>query len=187
MTTLAIITYLLAVSGPSQAPSQQEIDAVLALCEEIHCYPPSKLTVATGNGEVQEFELAYPIPVVQPNGWVVAFPGTTAYITGRVDDGRLIELASVAEAPEDDYIRIEMFQKDGEPDTYLKVANFFKHTIKYRAGYMPPDRDGLYSTSSCPLMPNGLFAFEHWPYPIFQIVMADFHVLDEESDSLVCE
>ena len=47
-------------------------------------------------------------------------------------------------------------------------------------GMMPLDTDGLYKTSSCPVIAGG-GAFEMWPYPIFQLVLGNARLLDAKA------
>jgi hypothetical protein len=62
----------------------------------------------------------------------------------------------------------------------LQVSNPFPRTLKYRARMMT--LDGRVSpTSSCPIRARTQ-NYEHWPHPIFQLIISDLHFVEEGSE-----
>ena len=72
----------------------------------------------------------------------------------------------------------KFYQKHGATDMLLEVTNPFKNDLKFKLGMMLPDGDKLRGTSSCPAS-AGLTLYEHWPHPIFQLVIGSGRVLKE--------
>jgi hypothetical protein len=62
----------------------------------------------------------------------------------------------------------------------LTVQNPLPYSVKYHLDLVDP-RGNLHQTSSCPVMGGGRIG-EHWPYPIPQIRISNFHLAtaDEE-------
>jgi hypothetical protein len=49
----------------------------------------------------------------------------------------------------------------------------------------PLDADDVFHTSSCPVM-AGTRSFEHWPFPIFQLVVMGIESVPEDG-SITCD
>ena len=138
-------------------------------------------------GSVAEFQSRHPLPVVN-EGLVAIYPGTTLYVAGDIADGRLVNMRAIDEPQEPSRVlKLHMWQKEGKPDTFLQVTNYFREDIKFRAGMMLPSGDDVYATSSCLVLSNGRHVFEHWPHAIFQLLLDEFHVVDTSSDKAVCK
>ena len=158
------------------------------LCDQLRCYAPRTIHINMEDGAVASFDLDTPFPIVQGGEVIAIFPGDVIYLEAEVSDDRLVNIRAVEEPSGDtDFLEIKMWQEPGKSDTYLSLINHFSELIKYRAGMMLPAQDGIFATSSCPVLDDGRVAFEHWGYPIFQLMLADFQFIYPEGDSLVCE
>jgi hypothetical protein len=166
-------------------------EELVALCKEVMCRPPQPVNIKLSEEEILDTTVAFPTPIVA-DGLVTVYPGETVYIEATTDsDGWLTNLKAVAENQNPESTLV--FHLWQEPDIgdglgmLLKVHSPFDQIIKYKLGMMLPDGGDLYSTSSCPLRP-GIPVTEHWPYPIFQIVAADFRLVAEDSEgATTCE
>ncbi|WP_339132681.1 MAG: hypothetical protein WGN25_10805 [Candidatus Electrothrix sp. GW3-4] len=67
----------------------------------------------------------------------------------------------------------------------LNVHNPFSRDLRYHLAITPLGKEDLYKTSSCPV-PARKQAFEHWPYPLFQVAVADMHFL-KQGDDMSCQ
>lgn len=173
---------------PTLAVAQDEdpVAALAKICAETRCHPPGTIRVILDDGSTREFHSEYAWPIVH-DGFVAIFPGVTVFLAGEIVDGKVVNLRAVdePEAPVN-VIKLEMDQKDGKPDTFLTVTNYFPAAIKYRAGMMLPTSDEVRGTSSCAVM-SGPVAIEHWPHPVFQLLLTDFHIVDAGDGKIVCE
>lgn len=188
MNALGAIALCFAVAAPGLAAAQDQ-DAVAELakiCAETRCHPPGTIKVIMEDGATREFQSGSAWPIVY-EGFVAIFPGATVFLAGEIVDGKVVNLRAVDE-PETlvNVIKLEMEQKDGKPDTFLTVTNYFPETIKYRARMMLPTSDEVRETSSCAVR-SGPVAVEHWPHPIFQLLLSDFRVVEASDGQIVCE
>jgi len=176
-------------AAPALAAAQDEdpVAALAKICAETRCYPPGPIRVIMDDGTTSEFHSEYSWPIVH-DGFVAIFPGVMLFLAAEIVDGKLANLRVVDEpATPANVIKLRMHQEDGKPGTYLTVTNYFPQFIKYRAGMMLPTGDDIRATSSCTVMNNGRSAYEHWPFPIFQLVLTDFHVVDVGDGQIVCD
>ncbi len=121
-------------------------------------------------------------PVVQP-AFVSIYAGETLYIEAEEGEKGPVNLLHVEENRNPDRtIEIE-FEQDGESGDglgmLLVVRNPFARPLRYNLSMMPLDREEMYATSSCPVVPGGT-TFESWPFPIFVIAMANLRFLGPE-------
>ena len=180
----AILFLPAAIAGEGSEETPKEL---LELCAQVRCYPPGPLRINLDDGSVAEFQSRHPLPVVN-EGLVAIYPGTTLYVAGDIADGRLVNMRAIDEPQEPSRVlKLHMWQKEGKPDTFLQVTNYFREDIKFRAGMMLPSGDDVYATSSCLVLSNGRHVFEHWPHAIFQLLLDEFHVVDTSSDKAVCK
>ncbi len=102
-------------------------------------------------------------------------PGETLCIRMVARDGRLVPEALVA-APDAADAVIATAARTDDVQTMLTIANPFSQLLRYKAWLRRPgdaqDRYGY--TSSCPVIANHGKAFELWPYPVAELVLADF-------------
>lgn len=105
-------------------------------------------------------------------------------VEATLKDGRLVGLAAVAKNADPKRALIFSLSQgtalgDGL-SMFLTVTSPFPGVLKYKLGMMSPTHDGIRMTSVCPLK-QGVVAYEHWPYPLFQVVASDFQKIDPSS------
>ena len=125
-------------------------------------------------------------PIVLPNGWVTILPGEEIHVAFDMDGDVLRNPRAVKRPAESQPILSFRFTQDPKTaDTSLVVSSTVNRMIKYDLGMMLPESERIRKTSSCPVLP-GKKGYEHWPHPIFQIVIARFRVLAPGS-AMKCE
>ena len=67
------------------------------------------------------------------------------------------------------------------PGMFLNVHNPFARDLRYHLAVMPLGEKDLFKTSSCPVLAQKQ-ALEHWPYPLFQLIVADMQFLKQGDD-----
>ena len=116
-------------------------------------------------------------PIVLPNGWVTVLPGEEVHIAFDVENDMIRNPRAIKRPAESQHILSFHFSQDPETgESYLVVGSTVKHVIKFDLGMMLPESERIRKTSSCPVL-AGKKLYEHWPYPIFQLVAARFRVL----------
>ena len=125
-------------------------------------------------------------PIVLPNGWVTVLPGEEIHVAFDVDEGKLNNPHAVNKPVESKPTLSFRFDQDADTaDSMLRITSNSKHTVKFDLGMMLPDGEQILSTSSCPVQP-GLRSYEHWSFPVFQLVAARFRLLAPDS-AMACE
>lgn len=164
-------------------------DELLTACGTVlqDCRGPHTVRLLKSDGSMHEVAFEIDVPVVQNDGFVTLYPGETVHLEAEVLGDEVVRLTSVPEVRDPDRtITLELSQSDGEVDMFFVAKNPFPRPLKYRMGMQVLDRDGLFATSSCPVVAEGS-AYEMWPHPIFQLVLADFHLLPADTASFMCE
>lgn len=114
-------------------------------------------------------------------------PGESFYIDVELSSGKITKLSYSKEKKADTkQIHLSFSQENqGEetPMMMLKVSNPFDQALSYEAGMLLHDRDGVFGTSIIPVMPN-LVSFETWPYPIVQLIIANFQLIEEGGEAI---
>jgi hypothetical protein len=159
----------------------------LPSCAVVFCRQAGPVRLTGDDGKAIETRIRAPNPIVREDR-VTVLAGETVYIEAAMRDGRLVDLAAVAANghPERTLV-IALSQEPGRPDMMLQITNPFPQPVKYHALMVRPGTDGLYETSSCPVMGDGRGAFEMWPNAIYQLVLFDFRLLDKDGASMSCE
>ncbi len=120
--------------------------------------------------------------MVQP-AFISIYAGETLYIEADEGEEKPVNLLHVEENQNRDRTIEIVFEQDGESGDglgmLLVVRHPFARPLRYNLSMMPLDREEMYRTSSCPVVPGGTTS-ESWPYPIFVIAMANLRVLDPE-------
>ncbi len=150
-----------------------ELGGPEADCAEILCRDPMTVRLVTGSGETHETTFDQPLPIVIKGKAVTIFPGEEIFVEAEVVGGRLVNLQAV-EAVRSPVrtLTLNLAQQD-DGGMLFTAINPFPTLLKYHLQMMLPTSDALKKTSSCPVMPDGGFVFEHWPHPIFQLVLTD--------------
>lgn len=189
MNALRALALCFAAAAPGIAAAQvaDPVAELARICAETRCHPPGTIQVNMEDGTTREFRSEYAWPIVH-EGYVAIYPGVTLFLAGEIVDGKLANLRAVDEpAAPVNVIKLRMHQEDGKPDTFLTVTNYFPQFIKYRAGMMLPTSDEIRGTSSCTVMSDGRVAYEHWPHPIFQLVLTDFRAVEMSDGQISCD
>jgi hypothetical protein len=125
------------------------------------------------------------MPIVTAN-LITVLPGETIMVEATLDKGRLTNLTAVERITRPR--RTLVFTLTQEPSIgdglgmLLRVRSRFPGVLKYRLGLMLPADESLRQTSSCPLK-EGVTARESWPFPVFQVIAADFRQVDPNSEA----
>ena len=144
-----------------------------------------RLKRADGTLYEQVFELN--TPPVQHGELVTIFPGETLYLHGSLNGDRVTNLTTASSNREPaNTIVLELKQSEDDAGMTLTIHNPFGRILKYRAGLQTLEQDELLMTSICPVAAGGT-ASEHWPLPIFQLVLANFQLLPEAVNDMSCE
>lgn len=182
LATLTAAALLLAPPVLAQDADDSEQARIQAeMCAQAKCQRNLRVTLKNSIGATfdQTFEV-FP-PIVQPFGFMVA-AGQTVHVEADIVGGKLANLVAVdTVANPGKTITATLEQVDGG-GMMLTVSNPFQETLKFNMGIMPLDENDLYKTSSCPVIPGGQ-AFEMWPDPIFQVALANGHVLAPDSST----
>jgi len=152
--------------------------------------PPCRKNVAftlildeEGNEKSFHFDLLP--PPLQGNDTISIIPGETLFVSGDFVGGKLILPEVAYERPADAYyLEFSFKQEAGKPDMLLVVNNTYDKSMKYRIVMMGPESEQMFKTSSCPVIANGA-AYEHWPHPIFQLLVLEVRELNE-SEGMIC-
>jgi hypothetical protein len=173
--------------APTASPTDQATIAteVEEVCRRVLCRNPKTVRLRLEGGKSFEMTPSAPTPIVTGDV-VTVMPGETVMVEASLKDGRLVDLTAVPKVSKPQRTLVLSLTQDSSigdgTDMVLKVESPFPVVLKYRLGMMRPSSGRLVKTSSCPLSP-GKSVFEHWPHPIFQVVAADFEVVDPESEA----
>lgn len=124
------------------------------------------------------------MPVIQPAG-VSVYAGQTVRFEADDSNGELVNLRLVESGGDPARTIESRLEQTPEGSMILVTKNPFPRPLRIRMGMMPLDSDRLLKTSSCPVIANGQ-GFELWPYPIFQVFLADLSLLPDSS-AMRCE
>ena len=178
----ALVALLACASTPAQT-ARQNASEVADMCANTRCQRNVRVTLTDKSGATFDRTFETFPAVVQPLG-IVVLAGQTVYIEADVVDGKLTNLVAVGRVRDPGKTITATFEQADGKDMLLTVMNPFPKNLKFNMGLMLLDQERLVKTSSCPIGP-GLKSFEHWPYPIFQVVLARGHLLAEDS-KLAC-
>ncbi len=179
---IAALLFLHANSSFAQSTDSQ-VD-VKELCKQVLCRTPN-FKLRLDNQDVFESDVETPLPVLVNNKLISVFPGETVFIEASVT-GKEIKLeraVAINEHPERTLV-FKFTQVDKQKDMMLEVSNPFPEVIKFKMGFMKVDSSKIYGTTSCPV-PEKLSLLEHWPHPIFQILLTQAKILDKR-DKRIC-
>jgi hypothetical protein len=194
MTSVRILLLVAAFCATFSAPcwpagAQQPVspDEVRKMCETMLCRQSKVVRLKLDNGKLFEKKFEAPWPIAD-KGWVSVFPDETVFVEAEVSGDHLTNFRAVKvnDHPEKT-LEFELSQEAESPAMTLVVTNPFKRTVKYHATMMLPTGEKLLKTSTCPVMGGGRMAFESWPNAIFQLVLFDFRLLDEDAGQMACE
>ncbi|WP_255992193.1 hypothetical protein [Chitinolyticbacter albus] len=183
-TVLVAMTLLASASLLAQKQDEAEQKRIEAeMCAQTKCQRNLRVTLKDKDGATFDRTFKVFPAVVQPFGFVVV-AGQTVYVEATVVDGQLTNLVAVEAASDPGKTITAKFEQFDGKRMMLTVSNPFPKLLKFNMGIMPLDKEELYKTSSCPVIPGGQ-AVEMWPYPIFQVVLSNGRLL-QESDTVAC-
>ena len=158
---------------------EQASDEFMDYCQTHDCRKNLKIRLKNPDGADFNFEMELAQPIVQDNV-ISIFPGETFYIAFDLGEYGPENLRTV-ESTDNSTNTLKMsFAQESDAGMILFINNSSKRYIKYDLEMMLIDSEDIYKTSSCPLMPE-ISNYESWPHPIFQLVMSNFHWVDESN------
>lgn len=154
-------------------------------CKSNPCRNNLNINLKQKDGSIYARTLKLLPPAIQ-SSFISIYAGETIYIEAKEGKEAPIDLVQVKknQNPERTIVfKLEQQKEvsDGK-SMLLTVKNPFSKAIRYNMGIMPLDQEKLLKTSSCPVKAK-LSMFEIWPFPIFQVVVANMHFQKEEDDS----
>ena len=187
-----ILTVLLVLSAcqVNQGQKKQVRQSSLALppksviCPENDCRGHTVIRLKRKDGTIYEQINSYLYPVVQSIG-VSIFPGEEIFLKGTVVGNELINITALDVSKKNDAVLSFKFQQINNGSMLLTVYNYGKYDIKYHLHMMPLNDERMLKTSSCPVL-SGMAVFESWPYPIYQLLINNFKII-EIKDTAKCE
>ncbi|MFZ6743954.1 hypothetical protein ACO0LC_12050 [Undibacterium sp. JH2W] len=181
----SLVIALLCLQSPlSFAQSADAQMDVKELCKQIFCRTPN-FKLQLNNQDVFEADFETPLPVLANKKLISVFPGETVFVEASIINGAISLKQAVSSNAHPERTLVFKFQQmDKQKDMLLEVENPFPEDIKFKMGYMQTDSSKIYATSSCPVR-GKLKLFEHWPYPIYQLLITQAKVLSQ-SDKRVC-
>lgn len=174
-----------AEAAKANAKIDTEEEAKAAMCKANLCQKDLHIQLKLKDGSTYDKTFDLFSPVVQSIGLIFA-AGQDVNIEADISGDSLInyKVVKTITAPEKTIVVAFKQEKDG--GMTLTVSNPFKRRLKFNMAIMPMGEDGLFKTSSCPIIAGGSI-YEMWPEPIFQIVLTNPKFLDEKTDNMVCE
>jgi hypothetical protein len=153
------------------------------MCATGKCQSDLRVTLRREDGTLYEGSFKVFPAIVQPMG-IVVLAGQTVYIEADVAGDRLVNLAAVGIVTRPEKTITAKFEQNAQGGMLLTINNPFPKAIKFNMGMMPLKSERLVKTSSCPVG-AGIALLEHWPFPIFQVVLGNARLL-EKGDATAC-
>lgn len=179
------IVFLLLANAEEPASSSPEQAALEAkMCSETKCQRNLRVTLRQKDGKSYDQTFKVFPGIVQGIGLTIV-AGQTIYVEAEVSGHRLINFTAVDTIKKPEKTITAKLEQMDHGGMMLQVTNPFQKSLKFNMGVMPLNSNGLHKTSSCPIIPGGS-AYEMWPYPIFQLVLSNAHLLGPK-DEIACE
>lgn len=170
-----------AAAASDPAPSQTEI--VERMCRLTACQHGLHVALKQQDGTL--FEKTYDVfPAVVQEAGILVVAGQTVYVEADVEDGRLVNLGAVEAVAHPEKTITAHLEQSADGGMLLTLRNPFGSALRFRMGMMPLGSDALHATSSCPVIAGG-GSYEMWPYPIFQVLLAEGRLL-RGGDDMSC-
>lgn len=185
--SVTICSSLLA-ADPSEKEREPGTPGFIEYCKTAMCR--KNLTVYLNQAYGKYFEKTFKLlpPAVQDSA-INIYAGEIIYIEADVNGDHPVNFKQVLNNsnPENTIIfHLEQARYiDDGLGMMLTVNNPFSRPLHYKLEMMPLDKERLYKTSSCPVIAGGM-VYEHWPHPIFQIVVTGLYFLKEDEE-LICK
>jgi hypothetical protein len=176
LATLPLAWAMAAHAGEANTASPSQEDIEREMCEHTVCQRNLHVVLKQKDGKTYDQTFAVFPGVVQEMG-ITVVAGQTVHVEADVAGDRLVKLKAVDAIAHPDKTITATLTQDQNGGTMLSLTNPFARPLKFDMGMMPLDADSLFKTSSCPVIAGG-GSFEMWPYPIFQLVLANARLLD---------
>lgn len=146
-------------------------------CQHVLCRPPATVHVALKDGTAKGVPSPAANPIVLPNGSATVRLGEQVHLAVDLQ-GDVIRALRAVKLPADasDAVSLRLSQDATTHDSLLVVENGTDRMLKLDLGLVAPDTDRIVKTPSCPVGP-GKSVYEHWPQPVYQVVVARIRVL----------
>jgi len=169
---------------PTATPSPTQEELEREMCEHTVCQRNLHVVMKQKDGKTYDKTFDVFPGVVQEFG-ITVVAGQTVHVEADVSGDSLVNLKAVDAIVHPGRTITATLTQEQNGGMMLSVKNPFARQLKFDMGMMPLGTDGLYKTSSCPVIAGG-GSFEMWPYPIFQLVLGNARLLDSTS-SMACE
>lgn len=153
------------------------------MCAASHCQRDVRVTLKREDGTLYQGRFKVWPATVQDMG-IIVMAGQTVYVEADVSGNRLVNLVAVERVTHPEKTISAKLEQNAEGGMLLEVRNPFSQSLKFNMGMMPLKTERLAKTSSCPVR-GGLFLIEHWPFPIFQLVLGNARLLEADA-SMAC-
>lgn len=184
-TSLLLALFLVSPFLRAQTPSSQQQQDSLEqlLCAVAKCQRNIRIVIKQKDGATYDKTFAV-IPAAVQRFGVVILTGQTIYIEADIDGDKLTNYRAVDQIVNPKITITAKLEQMKDGGMMLSLHNPFDKALKFNMGIMPLDAEELYKTSSCPVAAGGN-SYEMWPYPIFQLVLANGRLL-EPSETIAC-
>ncbi|WPD21478.1 MAG: hypothetical protein SD837_14870 [Candidatus Electrothrix scaldis] len=180
---LTLPAFAVSPDQPDNTPSK----SLEEYCQTAPCRKNHSFKLKLEDGTFYEHTSDLDPPAVQP-AFILIFPGEKLFIEATEGKDAPQDFKHVPENIHPERTLVFKFtQTEDEklsPGMFLNVHNPFARDLRYRLAITPLGKEGLFKTSSCPVL-AGKQVFEHWPYPLFQVAVADIHFL-KQGDDMSC-
>ena len=147
------------------------------ICQRVLCRGPAIVHVALKDGTAKDVPSQAANPIVLANGSATVRLGEQVHL-GLDLQGDVIKALRAVKSPTDasDAISLRLSQDATTHDSLLVVENGVDRMLKLDLGLVAHDSDRVVKTPSCPVGP-GKSVYEHWPQPVYQVVVTRIRVL----------
>lgn len=174
-----------AVAGESTPLVQGSKASTDEVCRNTLCQHDVRVVLKGRDGAVFDRTFDVLPGVVQPR-WLTIVAGQSLHIEAdRLDDSLTNFRVVDAVAHPEKTLDLTLAQSD-DGNMLLTLHNPFGQALKFDMGMMPLTSERVLKTSSCPVIAGGT-GFETWPYPIFQIVLANPRFIDPDKGNVRCD
>jgi hypothetical protein len=149
------------------------------MCEHTVCQRNLHVVLKQKDGKTYDQTFGVFPGIVQDMG-ITVVAGQTIFVEAELSGDQLVNMKAVDAVVHPNKTITATLTQNKDGAMMLSLANPFPKPLKFDMGMMPLDTDGLYKTSSCPVIAGG-GAFEMWPYPIFQLVLGNARLLDAKA------
>ncbi|MFL6694718.1 MAG: hypothetical protein ACJ8GO_17370 [Ramlibacter sp.] len=159
------------------APCFGQAAAAGDICRRVLCRAPGSVHVALKDGTTKDVPSQAANPIVLDNGSATVRLGEQVHL-GIDLQGDAIKAVRAVKSPRDasDAISLRLSQDGTTHDSLLVVENGADRMLKLDLGLVAHDSDRVVKTPSCPVGP-GKSLYEHWPQPVYQVVVTRIRVL----------